>query len=100
MVSVTLTKPLTTHKGAVSTLELSEPTAKSFVTAGEPFKVRVKDDAISIDYDNRAMMAFLADMTGVDTLLLESLSAKDYVALRTKATNVIMGLAGSEDPLG
>lgn len=98
MSAVSLSKTLKTHKGDVRSIELKEPTARSFVNRGEPFKVRVADGKVSFDYDNRAMIGFLSDMTGHDEIILETLPARDYVDLRNAATSLIMGIVGEENP--
>lgn len=97
--TVKLSKPLKTHAGEVSTLTLQEPTARSFIEHGEPFKMKVTrddKDEVSVDftYDNRIMSKFLSDMSGIDDILLGSLRATDFYALRTKATHIIVGLTG------
>ena len=44
------------------------------------------------------MLGYLTDMTGLDAVLLDSLTACDYLKLRAAATNLIFGIAG-ERPL-
>jgi hypothetical protein len=95
--TVTLRKPIDTHNGKTSTLEIKEVTARSFVQHGQAFKVRVKDGDFELDFDDKATMGFLADATGVDTILLQALDARDYIACRTALAHVVLGIAG-EDP--
>lgn len=96
--SVKLSAPLLTHKGQIDTIDLKEPTAKSFIEHGEPFRVTVKDGTVNVDFFNKSMAGFLFDMTGIDVLLLQGLAAKDYMTLRTRAVDMIMGLVG-DDPV-
>jgi hypothetical protein len=97
--TVQLNKPLTTHAGQTVALELKEPTARSFFEYNEPFKILMKDGRVDFDYDNKAMLGFLADMSGVDQIILKDLAAKDYLAARTVATDLILGVAGDENPI-
>ena len=96
--TVTLSKPIKTHSGEVTTITLNEPTARLFFDHGEPFKVRVISDEsgerIDFDFFNSVFKKFLADMTGLDDLVLSSLLAIDFIMLRTRAAHMIMGLAG------
>ena len=100
--TVTLSKPLKTHSGEVTTITLKEPTAKSFFDHGEPFKVRVTgddgDERVEFDFNNAVLKRFLSDMTGYDDLILSSLRASDYTALRQRAVNMIVGVAGKNPP--
>ena len=97
--TVELSQSILTHKGETKTIELKEPTAKSFIDHGEPFKVSVRDGAVNVDFNNKPMAAFLADMTGIDPVLLSGLMARDFLTLRSKAVDLIMGLTGSDDPV-
>jgi hypothetical protein len=97
--TVTLTKTLETHGGKITALELKEPTARSFFEYNEPFKILMKDGRVDFDYDNKAMLGFVADMSGVDLLILKDLAAKDYLSARTVATDLILGVAGDENPI-
>ncbi|MCW2284907.1 phage tail assembly protein [Rhodoblastus acidophilus] len=95
--TVNLSRPLMTHKGQVTSLELREPLAGSFFDHAEPFKIRVKDGRVDFDYDNAAMMRFLADMCGHDVTVLRGLAARDYMTVRTAVTDIILGLTGTEE---
>lgn len=94
-----LSRPIKTHGGELAELTLQEPTARAFVTYGEPFTLKtVKGDdgepaGVSFVYDNnRAFMGFLTDMVveKVDDLLLQSITASDFHRLRSIATNIIL----------
>jgi hypothetical protein len=98
--TITLSKPLKTHDGEVTSLKLKEPEARSFFEHGEPFKVRVisdevNGDRIDFDFNNGVFKKFLTDMTGVDDILLGKLRASDFMALRTRAAHMIIGVAGT-----
>jgi hypothetical protein len=95
---VTLSKPLKTHDGEVTSLKLKEPEAHSFFDHGEPFKVRVISDGtgdrVDFEFYNAVFKKFLTDMTGIDDILLGKLRAADFMALRTRAAHMIIGVAG------
>jgi hypothetical protein len=98
--TVTLSKPLKTHSGEVTSLTLKEPEARSFFTHGEPFKVRVisdevNGDRIDFDFNNAVFKNFLADMTGHDDIVLGKLRAADFMTLRSRAAQMIIGVAGT-----
>ena len=97
--TVSLNTSIRTHDGDTSTITLKEPKAKSFFEHGEPFKMRViaegDSDRVEFDYDHKVLSKFLRDMTGIDELILGSIAARDYFALRNAATNLIIGVAGS-----
>jgi hypothetical protein len=96
---VTLSKPLLTHSGNVTELELKEPTCESFLKHKEPFKLSFdKDDKPIYDFDSKACAGFISDMCGVNELLLKHVSARDFIALRFAMVNVIFAGAGSENP--
>lgn len=95
-ITIKLSKELNTHKGPVRELELNEPQAGSFVRHGEPFHTKMeKDGGVDIRYDNKAMLDFLSDMTGVDRVILETLPSSDYYTLRTQAVSLLMGGLGA-----
>ncbi len=96
--SVTLRKTIETHKGKLSTLEIGEVTARSFVQHGQPFKVRMHAGDFELDFDDKATMGFLADATGHDNIVLQALDARDYMACRTALAHLILGIAG-ESPI-
>lgn len=98
--TITLSKPLKTHDGEVTSLKLKEPEARSFFDHGEPFKVRVindetNGDRIDFEFNNSVFKKFLTDMTGVDDILLGKLRAADFMALRTRAAHMIIGVTGT-----
>jgi hypothetical protein len=100
-----LSKPFKTHDGELTTLTLRAPTARSFIKHNEPFKIRWIADASGdrtpeVEYSNSSMVHFLADMIveKVDDLMLGNLSAFDYMRLRGVATDIILGVAGTDNP--
>ena len=102
MTTVTLKHPIKTHDGEKSTITLKEPKARSFFEHGEPFKMRVINDGdesrVEFDYNHKVLSKFLMDMSGIDDVILGGISASDYFSLRNAATNLIIGVAGS-DPI-
>ncbi|WP_424362975.1 phage tail assembly protein [Methylocystis parvus] len=96
--TIKLAKPIQTHKGAVDTLELKEPTARLYVAHGSPFEITTKDNQVSFVYNDKATMAFAAEMTGHDEIILGALAARDWLKLRTKITDVILGVLGTDGP--
>ena len=99
-ITVSLTTPITTHSGPTSTITLKEPKARSFFEHGEPFKMRVLSegdkDRVEFEYNHKILAKFLSDMSGIDDITLGSVSASDYFLLRNAATNLIIGIAGSD----
>ena len=98
--TVTLSRPIKTHAGEVNTITLKEPTARSFFQHGEPFKVKVLTDEkgmslVDFDYFNGVLAKFLVDMTGLHDLVLSSLRAADFIHLRSIASSMIIGVAGT-----
>jgi hypothetical protein len=103
--TIKLSKPIKTHDGELNVLTLKAPTARSFISHGEPFKVRFVtegDDVqrMELDFNNAVISKFLADMTveKTDDLIIGSLTATDFMLLRMSAANIILGVAGT-DPL-
>lgn len=96
--TVTLSRPIKTHSGEVSEIKLKEPTARSFFSHGEPFKVKVltDDNGSTVDFEffNSVFAKFLTDMSGLDDIVLGGLRAVDYVNLRSRAAHMIIGVAG------
>jgi hypothetical protein len=97
--AVKLSRPVKTHDGETSEIKLKEPTARSFFTHGEPFKVKVTTDdkgesQVDFDFNNAVFAKFLTDMTGLDDIVLSGLRAVDYVGLRARAAHMIIGVAG------
>jgi hypothetical protein len=96
MSTIKLNNPITTHKGPLTEVTLTEPKARAFVTHGEPFKIKSDGgDKFEVDYMNGPMMGFLVEMTGLDEIVLGGMNARDYMALRVAAFNMIVGIAGS-----
>ena len=98
--TVTLSTPIKTHNGEVSTITLKEPLARSFFDHGECFKMRVitegDDSRVEFDYNHKIFAKFLMDMTGIDDGLLGNMKASDYFLVRNAATNLIVGVAGTD----
>jgi Phage tail assembly chaperone proteins, E, or 41 or 14 len=98
--TVTLSRPIKAHGGDVSEIKLKEPTARSFFSHGEPFKVKVLTDdkgesLVDFDFNNAVFAKFLSDMTGLDDIVLSGMRAVDYVGLRARAAHMIIGVAGT-----
>lgn len=92
---VKLSQEINTHQGPKSEITLNEPLARAFRVHGEAVRVIPLDgDKIRFEHNDKAMLGYLADMSGLDAVLLDSLTASDYLKLRTAATNLIFGIAG------
>lgn len=97
----TLSGPLKTHDGDVRELKLKEPKAKLFVKYDDPFKLlpsKSGEDFLEFFFNNVSMLHFLADMTGIDELILEELPTSDYYHLRQAAANIILGAVPDKNP--
>ena len=91
-------KPLRTHKGDITTITLREPTARSFVNFGNPFTVKMDGDNAWFVFDNKATMGFLTDVTGLDSIVLESMSGGDFWRLRQALANNMFAGVGGKNP--
>lgn len=91
--TISLGAVLETHQGPIKELVLNEPKARTF-RKGEPFKIRSGGE---IDWNNDIVLAFLQDMTGHDSVVLDGLGAGDFL----KARNALLELLVEEigDPL-
>lgn len=85
--NVTLSKPLTTHKGEITEIELRDITAKDlvemrvsplgFTNIGSGIgSARVTDQRVELRYD--IAMGYLVRLSGIDEILLGALQAKDF----------------------
>ncbi len=98
-VTITLSKPLDSHQGALRTLTIKEPTARQFVSHGEPFKISLRaDGSPDIEINNKAMFAFISDLSGVDEIALEELSGSDFNKARQAVISLVLGTTGAENP--
>lgn len=97
----TLSKPLVTHQGPVTEIELKELTAASFMKHAEPFRLSFDADSKPVfsDWNSKACVGFISDMTGFDEIVLKALSARDFFELRHALVSVIFGGAGRENPI-
>jgi hypothetical protein len=103
----TLSRPLATHNGEVTSFTLREPTAGAFIDYGEPFKIRRRkgedgEDSSEFEYDSKVFARFLTDMIaekGIDDLILKGLNARDFYQLRVVATNIILLGVQDERPI-
>jgi hypothetical protein len=99
-----LSSPLKTHDGEITEIKLKEPRASSMVKYNDPFKVKpVKDangetEGFEFEFNNKPMMQFLSDMTGVDDILLSSLSASDFMRVRLVAANIVLMGISDKNP--
>jgi hypothetical protein len=95
-----LSKPLITHKGEVTQLEFKEPTAGAYVNYGDPFKIPASGLPADITYNDKAVIGFLSEMTGIDQIILRGLPAGDYMTARIKMVDVIIKSVGggTENP--
>jgi hypothetical protein len=102
--SFTLSAPLKTHSGEVIELKLKEPHAGALVKYNDPFKVKpIKSDdgetqGFEFEFNNKPMMQFLSEMTGVDEILLSNLSASDFMRVRVVAANIVLMGISDKNP--
>ena len=98
----TLTTPLKTHDGELHELKLKYPKARTFIRVGVPFVnvVERTDDGAtrtSLNFDAKKMMAFIADMSGVDDIVLGGMEGEDVMPLFYTLTAM---LSGGGDKMG
>ena len=97
-----LTTPLKTHDGEINELKLKYPRARSFIRIGVPFTnvVERTDDGAtrtSLNFDAKRMMNFVADMSGVDDIVLGNMEGEDVMPLFYTLTAM---LSGGGDKMG
>ena len=97
-----LTSPIKTHDGEKHELKMKYPKARTFIRHGVPFTniVERTDDGAtrtSLNFDTKKMFAFIADMSGIDDLVLETIEGEDVMPLFYSVTAM---LSGGGDKLG
>ena len=85
-IKFTLSEKIATHKhGMTDVLTLKMPTARSFITHGQPFTRTVKGKPphmeVVFNYEIPALMGFLQDMAGLDAITVESVPGNDLFPL-------------------
>jgi hypothetical protein len=55
-------------------------------------------DDLEYVFNNKAVMQFAAEMSGVDELILSDLSVSDYMRLRQEIANIILGVVPDKNP--
>jgi hypothetical protein len=95
-----LSNSLKTHDGEVMELKLKEPKAGWIIKYDDPFQLRPMKDRDDLEYvfNNKAVMQFAAEMSGVDELILSDLSVSDYMRLRQEIANIILGVVPDKNP--
>ena len=99
-----LSSPLKTHDGEITEIKLKEPRASSLVKYNDPFKVKpIKDESgetegFEFEFNNKPMMLFLSDMTGIDDILLSNLSVSDFMRVRLVAANIVLMGISDKNP--
>ena len=99
-----LSQPLKTHNGDVIELTLKAPRARAFVAYNDPFQLKPRTngagetEGLEFVFNNKAMMQFLSDMTGLDDLILGDMSGGDFYRLRGKAANMILEMVPDKNP--
>jgi hypothetical protein len=99
-----LSSPLKTHDGEITEIKLKEPRASSLVKYNDPFKVKpIKDadgetEGFEFEFNNKPMMQFLSDMTGIDDILLSNLTASDFMRVRLVAANIVLMGISDKNP--
>jgi hypothetical protein len=84
--SFTLSNPLRTHDGEVTELSLRQPLARSFIKAGVPFNTVTENSEdgtqkVEFRFNTKAMFVFLADMSGLDEIILGKIAGSDVMPL-------------------
>ena len=93
-VKITLSKPVETHGGTVSVLELKEPSADMVLRHGFPWKNIIYEGSdgqqrFELEYIPAKMALYIEEMTGVDRETLGDMSARDMSALFTAIVNLL-----------
>jgi hypothetical protein len=82
----TLRKPIMSHQGSISALQLNYPTARCYINYGMPYAtVRQGSDPenqrVEFNFNPKVMFRFIADMSGIDELSLEDIDGRDVMPL-------------------
>lgn len=95
-----LSSPLKTHDGEVTELKLKTPRAGLLTKHDDPFKLQpIKDgDGYEYVFNNRSMMQFASEMTGIDDLILEDMSVSDFWRLRNEIAGIIVKTVPDKNP--
>ena len=99
-----LSQPLKTHNGDVTELTIKTPRGRAFVEYGEPFQLKPRlneeGEATGVEFvfNNKSMIRFMSDMTGIDDLLLGDIPAPDFFRLRSTAANMIIVEVPDKNP--
>ncbi len=81
------------------TSNFREPNAGCFFDHENPFDwVRKSDGTTVLEFHNKAVFGFIASMTGLDNIVLRSMSANDFTKARDIVFEAVIGLVGSERP--
>ena len=79
MAPVLLSKPLKTHKGEVTSLELRELSARDIVEARQsPIKISHVGDEVVHEYRYDVVMRLASMMTGHDEIVLGAMKGGDF----------------------
>ena len=80
--SFKLTSPLKTHKGEIAELTLKSPKGRTFLNNAAPYEFCYDaQGGYRTTYNTKAMFAFLSDMSGLDTIILEEIDGCDVFPL-------------------
>jgi hypothetical protein len=95
-----LSSPLKTHDGEVTELKLKTPRAGLLTKYDDPFKIQPLKDGDGYEYvfNNKSMMQFASEMTGIDDLILEDMSVSDFWKLRSEIARVIVNTVPDQNP--
>lgn len=97
-VTVKLSRPLQTHKGEVSVIELKEPRAELVLRHGLPWKNVVygqeegEAQRFELEYNPAKMSLYIEEMSGIDRETLKEVAARDMNALFTAVLNMLQPL--------
>lgn len=102
--TITLTKEITGHNGKINKLELREPSGKIVMRRGLPYATIVipgneeegEPDKIEIKQNPKMMAEYAAEMSGVDTLVLEQMKVADIVSLNQAIIEITSPAGNSE----
>jgi len=86
-----LSRPVTTHDGQVTVLQIREPIAQDFIDLGRlPFKTSGfgQNMQIEIDFGHAALWA--SRLTGLDDILIGKLPRGDFLGLITAINEALV----------
>jgi len=94
--TITLSAPITSHKGTMTEINVREPKARELIKYVKlPWKI-LADGSFEVNYDLAGK--YLSDLSGVELPALEDMSAADFNSCVAAIVKLTANLPASEAP--